>query len=219
VRSNHEHKNIESDLYRELRLLEEVGRTPEMSQRRLAHQLGIALGVTNVLVRSLARKGYIRIVQVKWKRWIYILTPAGITRKIQLTLTYVEGFLDHYRRVRELLREDLGALALSADSRIAIYGATELAELMFLVLRDLGITNIEIIDRPLHSDRFLGMPIKSLDSIAPKDYVKILVAFPSDVEDRCQDLRSLGVSPSQTFALLLNSRPDLNADHQEEWLN
>lgn len=57
MRSNNEHKNIEGESNRELRLLEEAQRTLEMSQRRLAGRLGIALGVTNVLVRSLARSG------------------------------------------------------------------------------------------------------------------------------------------------------------------
>ena len=100
--------NLEGESYRELRLLEEVESTPELSQRHLAHKLGIALGVANLLVRNLVKKGYIRTRQVGWKRWVYVLTPAGVTRKVQLTMNYIERFHDHYRRVCALLREDLG---------------------------------------------------------------------------------------------------------------
>ena len=92
--------NLEGDSYRELRLLEEVDSTPELSQRHLARSLGIALGVANLLVRNLVKKGYIRTTRVGWKRWVYVLTPAGMSRKVQLTLGYIERFHDHYRRVR-----------------------------------------------------------------------------------------------------------------------
>lgn len=47
---------------------------------------------------------------------------------------------------------------------------------MFLVLRDLGITNIEVIDRTPSASRFLGMPVKNVEVIDAEVYVKILVA-------------------------------------------
>ena len=49
--------NLESTSYRELRLLEEVEVTPELSQRHLARTLGVALGVANLLIRNLVHKG------------------------------------------------------------------------------------------------------------------------------------------------------------------
>ena len=52
-RDNEKGNGLEGVAYRELRLLEEVDLTPEVSQRHLAHQLGVALGVTNLLLRSL----------------------------------------------------------------------------------------------------------------------------------------------------------------------
>ena len=44
--------SLEGGSYRELRLLEEVDSTPEVSQRHLARRLGIALGVANLLMRN-----------------------------------------------------------------------------------------------------------------------------------------------------------------------
>ena len=200
--------NLEGDSYRELRLLEEVDSTPELSQRHLARSLGIALGVANLLVRNLVKKGYIRTTRVGWKRWVYVLTPAGMTRKVQLTLGYIERFHDHYRRVRQLLREDLGAHTISPDSGIAIYGATELAELMFLVLREMGVTRIDVFDdRPGVGGAFLGMPVQSLSALMPEQYVKVAVAFPGDSATLCQELYDLGVSPSQVITLLQEPTP------------
>ena len=119
-----EHESLEGSNFKELRLLEEVESSSEVSQRQLAGQLNIALGVANLIVRTLVRKGYLRASKVHWKRWVYVLTPAGIAHKVQLTLDYIERFVDHYRRVRSLLRTELAALAIDSDSRVAIYGTT-----------------------------------------------------------------------------------------------
>ena len=195
---------LEGTAYRELRLLEEVEDSPHVSQRHLALRLGIALGVANLLLRNLVRKGYIRASKVTWKRWVYVLTPAGIARKANLTFSYIERFRDHYRRVRTLVRDDLGSLAMIADSRIAIYGATELAELMYLALKDMGLTAIDVFGEEGADGRFLGMQVKSLSDIAPDDYAKVMVAFSTDVDARCRELMSRGIPPGQIFTLLQN---------------
>ena len=103
-----EASSLEGKRSREMRLLEAVDRTPEISQRDLARQLALALAVTNRLVRSLVKEGYLRCTQKGWNRWTYVLTPAGAARKLRLTVAYVERFLDHYGRVRGLLVGDLG---------------------------------------------------------------------------------------------------------------
>ena len=194
------------ELYRELRLLEEVEFAPQQSQRRLAHTLGIALGVANLLLRNLARKGYIRASCVGWKRWVYNLTPAGMTRKVQLTVAYVDRTLDHYGRVREIVKEDLSDLTVGPESRVAIYGSTELGELLYLALRDMEIRRIEIFDIQDSGRQFLGMPVRSLDSLEPDLYAKVVVAHSTEVDARTRELMSAGVLPAQVVTLLGNAR-------------
>jgi DNA-binding MarR family transcriptional regulator len=208
MRSEGEHTNLGGETYRELRLLEEVSRSSEVSQRRLAGTLGIALGVTNVLLKTLARKGYIRIIQVKWRRWIYVLTPTGIAHKVQLTVAYVDGFMNHYRRIRDIIVKDLESLALDADSRIAIYGQTELAELAFLVLRNMGVTHIDIVDKSNEDSIFLGLPVKPLESISKEGYAKVLVAFQYDGESRQHELLSAGARADSIVLLLQDNESE-----------
>ena len=187
--------------YRELRLLEEVDVTPETSQRYLANRLGIALGVANLLVKNLAKKGYIRATRAGWKRWVYNLTPAGVGRKAHLTVEYVERVLDHHRRVRAILREGIGAAGLDPESRLAIYGTSELAELMYLALRDMGVTRIDFFDRR-GGQTFLGTSVRDLATIESGEYKKVMVAFSSSIEERCEELHASGVTTSQMITLL-----------------
>ena len=192
---------LEGASYRELRLLEEVNDTPETSQRHLANRLGIALGLTNLLVRNLAKKGYIRATRAGWKRWVYNLTPAGVGRKAHLTLEYVDRVLDHHRRVRAILREDIDVAGLASNSRMAIYGTNDLAELMYLVLREMGITRIDFFDNG-GKKKFLGTPVRDLASIQPDEYGRVIVAFSSDIEARCAELHACGVATSQLITLI-----------------
>lgn len=195
-------RSLEGDGYRELRLLEEVASRPEVSQRHLARQLNVALGVANLLVRTLAHKGYIRASRVRWKRWAYVLTPAGIAHKVQLTLDYIERFVDHYRRVRNLLRTELAGLDLDSDSRVAIYGTTEFAEMIYLALRELGVAKIDFFDRDQGERRFLGEPVWGLDQVAAQDYAIVFVAHTTEVASRLEELQLGGLPSVRAVALL-----------------
>ena len=167
----------EAQTYRELRVLSEVEDTPEVTQRELSQRIGIALGLTNVLLRSLVQKGYVRATQAGWKRWIYNLTPEGFSHKIRLTIAYINRVLDHYQRVRRTLRQQLEPLALHEESRVAIYGTGEFAELVYLGLKELGIEEIDVFAvTEGQSRRFLGMPVRDVATLEPEGYDRVVIA-------------------------------------------
>ena len=187
---NEQEEKVDGASYRELRLLEEVDSASNLSQRKLALSLGIALGVVNVLIRKVARKGYVRITQSGWRRWAYVLTPAGMTRKFQLTMEYMESILGHYRKVRSMLRNELSQLPLNPESRVAIIGTTGLAELTYLALLEMGITKIDFFspERVVGDDaRFLGKNLNRIEDLLGKNYSKVVVAVTGDsVPQRAQ---------------------------------
>ena len=90
MRSVHEQNDsFDNVSEREMLALEQIESNPEITQRQLSKNIGIALGLTNVLVKNLAQKGYIKASQAGWKRWLYNLTPEGISHKINLTQKYI----------------------------------------------------------------------------------------------------------------------------------
>lgn len=122
MRSEDKHNGQEGETYHESRFLEEADRTPKNSRRNLARKLGIAPGVTDVLVRNVSNTGYVRMARVSRRQRANMVSPAGFAIGILLTIPYVSWFLDQYRRVRELIGENLNSLALTTDSCIAITG-------------------------------------------------------------------------------------------------
>ena len=223
MRSDDEQTPVsESNSFRELRLLSEVQRRPGASQRELAKRVGIALGMTNLLLHNLAQKGYVRISQAGWRRWLYGLTPEGFARKIQLTLDYIHRFVDQYRKVRQTLRDELALEQLNAESRVAIYGTGEFAELVYLGLKDLGIEEIEVFDRSsIDGNKFLGMPVREMSNFQSNRYDRVVVAFLGEAKKQYSELRQAGVPPEKMVFFFANSEvlPVSEAATDEEQLS
>src|SRR5437867_7795747 len=118
---------MERSAERELEILRAIGEGAALTQRALAERLGVALGLTNLYLKRLARKGYIKIAEfpkkpAARKRLRYLLTPRGITEKTRLTYEHVAYALNLYRRTRQTLREFLAALGDRGMKRVALYG-------------------------------------------------------------------------------------------------
>jgi ribosomal protein S25 len=177
--SKREHINIgtESNI-QELRILSEVAEDPEASQRVLSQRVGIALGLTNLLLRRLVKRGYVKVAKADWKRRIYTLTPDGFSHILRLTVSYVSKSLESYKEVRLTLRNELAVLALNSESSVAIYGAGDFAELVYLGLREIGIEEIDIYSpKPLPSETFLGISVRPSDSLDVQNYDRVIIAY------------------------------------------
>ena len=195
MRSDDEQRDpLNSSVYRELRLLTEVDETPVVTQRQLSLKIGIALGLTNVMLRNLVQKGYLRVSNATWKRRLYTLTPEGLAHKFRLTTGYITRVLDHYQNVRQTLREQMESLEVNKESRIAVYGTDEFAELVFLGLREIGIEEIDTYSSGNSGDRrFLGMPVHDMAELHPENYDKIVIAVLGGSEALTTELLNLGV--------------------------
>lgn len=152
---------MDSEADRDLRLLAAIATDAEVTQRRLAAKLGISLGLTNLYLKRLARKGSIKLLKVQSNRVRYLITPKGIAEKARLTYESMAYSLQRYRDVRRYLKAVLGPLAAAGVKRIAIYGTGETAELVYLSLRELGLEPAAIFDGR-GAGEFLGMPVQGI---------------------------------------------------------
>jgi len=158
---------MDIEAHRDLKLLEAVEQDSRVTQRSLATKLGIALGLTNIYLKRLVRKGYIKCVNVQSNRITYLITPRGIAEKARLTYEFMDYSLHLYSEVRQHLRETLQEYA-AADRRVAIYGRGEAAELAYLSLREFGLEPVAVFDED-NGHEFLGMqvrPIAEHDQVA-----------------------------------------------------
>ena len=212
--SNDEHHNpLDSPVYRDLRLMSEVNEAPEVNQRQLSLSLGIALGLTNVLLKNLVQKGYVRVSNASWKRRMYNLTPEGLAHKLRLTTGYISRVLDHYQNVRQILHEQMEGLDVNEESRIAVCGTNEFAELVYLGLKEIGIGEIAFCSKgKAVGERFLGVPMEDVTKIKFEDYDKVVIAELHGSEALTELLLDLGV-PEQKIITFFAIKPSKNGRH------
>ena len=160
---------------RDLKLLNEVERNSGVTQRTLASQLGVALGLTNLYLKRLARKGYIKISTIPRNRIKYLLTPRGLAEKTRLTYQYMEYSLSYYRDMRHRLKHVLSELSGGGFKRVVIYGTGELAELAYLTLQEMNLTLVGFVDGKQET-RFLSYPVSSVGDLLNWDFDALLIA-------------------------------------------
>jgi DNA-binding MarR family transcriptional regulator len=173
---------------RDLLLLTEVERDGAVTQRSLASKLGVALGLTNLYLKRLARKGYIKITTIPSHRVRYLLTPQGFAEKSRLTYLYMEYSLSHYRDMRARLREALSQAANNGAKRVVIYGTGELAEMAYLSLREMHMTLIGFVDDN-QQEVFLSYPVWPPEVLSEWEFDAVLLA---DIERTVRHREILG---------------------------
>lgn len=173
---------------RDLTLLTEVERDGAVTQRSLATKLGVALGLTNLYLKRLARKGYIKVTTIPSHRVRYLLTPQGFAEKSRLTYLYMEYSLSHYRDMRARLREALSYAAKNGTKRVVIYGTGELAEMAYLSLREMHMTLVGFVDDG-RQESFLSYPVWPPEMLSGWEFDAVLLA---DLESTAGHRTKLG---------------------------
>jgi DNA-binding MarR family transcriptional regulator len=142
-----------------LSVLTSIERDSAITQRKLARELGIALGLANAYLRRCVRKGLVKMRQVPLNRYAYYLTPQGFAEKSRLTGEYLTYSLDFFRRARS----DCVALFRHCEAlgwqNVALYGASDLAEIAILSAGETTVDVRCVIDSRAQSRRCGGRPI------------------------------------------------------------
>ena len=155
-----------------LRLLDAFESERCVSQRSVASELGIALGLTNLLVKRVVRKGWVRVIRIKRNRVRYLVTPTGIAEKTRMSRAYFESSVQFYRETRDRIQQRFvelsaswpGSLEAGLTKRIVFYGAGEVAEIGYLCLIETDLELVGVIDaaRP---KSFYGMSVCSHEQL------------------------------------------------------
>ncbi len=92
-----------SDLKHDIRTLEVLQQQPTLSQRELAVLLGVSLGKANYCLRKLLAKGLLKAQNFKNSKnklaYAYVLTPAGVAARAELTAEFLRVKVMEYERL------------------------------------------------------------------------------------------------------------------------
>jgi DNA-binding MarR family transcriptional regulator len=114
-------------------LLSEIERNPSFTQRGLASDLNIALGLMNQYLKRCITQGWIRASQVSPRRITYFLTPEGFKEKSHMVKDYLARSMRFFRDAREQCEEVFEHCKSQEWSKIALVGQGDLADIAKLV--------------------------------------------------------------------------------------
>lgn len=155
-----------------LGLLESVERGGEQSQRRLASELGVALGLVNAYLKRCISKGLVKVRTAPTRRYAYYLTPRGFSEKSRLTVEYLTYSLSLFRQAKNDCNVVFETARSRDFTRMAILGASELAEIAAICAIDNGVTVTAVVDPRSTAERLVGAPrVDSFEVVADTDAV------------------------------------------------
>jgi DNA-binding MarR family transcriptional regulator len=134
---------------RELSLLENIERDPDVTQASLATQLGVAVGTVNWHIKRLIDKGYVKVKRAERRKLRYIITPEGIALRARLTVDYVEQQFLLYRNTRLRVKEHLEKIRQAGLDRVQILGEGDVADVCRLTCLEQGVTIVNDSDAPV----------------------------------------------------------------------
>lgn len=195
----------------DFQILQAIASGGRVTQRSLSSDLGVALGLTNLLVRRLVGKGYVKMSGIGTRHVRYLMTPEGWEALGRATRISLENTVHLYTQTREQIRASLTALSAQCDAnasgqkRVVFYGAGDVAEIAYISLQRTDLTLAGVVDDHRRG-RFFGMEIRSpeclsgdgLDGVA---YARVIVASLRHTEAIQDRIRARGIPPGQVYCL------------------
>ena len=157
--------SLDSEAEITLGVLNAVERSDRVTQRSVAGELGIALGLANAYLKRCVKKGYIKVTQAPANRYFYYLTPTGFAEKSRLTARYLSISFNFFRAARQQLAELMDQCVTQRWSRVALAGNGDLVEIASLCIGDRPVAIVGVID----ANRSVSVLEADLAALGPVD--------------------------------------------------
>lgn len=192
-------------------ILQAIASGGRLTQRSLASDLGVALGLTNLLIRRLVGKGYVRMAGMGTRHVRYLMTPAGWEALGRATRLSLENTVHLYTQTREQIRATLTVVSERCDvdtagqKRVVFYGAGDVAEIAYVSLQRTDLRLVGVVDdrrRGLFFDVTISGPeCLSADTLDGTAYSHVIVASIRHAEAIQARISERGILPGRVFCL------------------
>jgi DNA-binding MarR family transcriptional regulator len=155
-------RSVEADAEKSrimLGLLDAVEQDRARSQRLLASELDIALGLVNAYLKRCIKKGLVKVRSAPARRYAYYLTPQGFAEKSRLTVEYLSYSFGFFRQAKTDCSELFKAASARGVEKVLLAGQTDLAEIAALCALEHGIKIVGVVQKGAAKPEFIGLPV------------------------------------------------------------
>lgn len=156
-------------LYKEFLILDLIEKNKHITQRVLSENVGVAVSMINSYLDDFEEKGLIKRNRKTTKTVEYIVTKKGVQRRKLLNIRYLKSSQDVYASAKDNIAEYLNEIVQKGFSKILLYGAGEVAEIILDVLKrdsSIKLKTIAVIDDNIQKQ---GMNILDTEIISIED--------------------------------------------------
>lgn len=163
-----------------LEILKSVEEDGGRSQRRLAAELGIALGLVNAYLKRCVNKGLVKVQNVPARRYAYYLTPQGFAEKSRLTVSYLASSFSFFREAKADCLRMFDEGSSRGFKSVVLVGRSDLAEVAAICAIERQIEIVACVDARCPPGHFVGVPVVTCFEDVTKDFDAVAI---TDVED------------------------------------
>ncbi|MBN1897590.1 MAG: winged helix-turn-helix transcriptional regulator [Spirochaetes bacterium] len=146
------------------------------TQRDISRSSGLSLGLTNIIIKRLIKKGFLKIKKLNRKKILYHLTPQAMLQKSIRTYNYIERSIKDVMEIKKKIQVSVLKNLNSKHRSVFIVGDNEIAEIAKWALSELKLENIKIYykkDNHTKQDSFALIINCENKNIKKKNYVNI----------------------------------------------
>ena len=173
-----------------LGLLNSVEHDGDKSQRHIAAELGIALGLVNAYLKRCVKKGLVKVHDAPARRYAYYLTPQGFAEKSRLTVQYLSHSFSFFRLAKAECAQAFATAKANGFDRLVLAGKSDLAEIAILCAVEAAVKIVAIVDPRSDDAQFVGVDVvrsyadmkKEFDAVIVTDVTRAKLSFDAAVE-------------------------------------
>ena len=187
-----------------LGLLQAIEQKDNISQRHLAQEMGVALGLANSSLKRCVKKGWIKITTAPANRYLYYLTPNGFAEKARLTADFFSTSLALFRQSGDEYSAIFDRCVAAGSTRVILAGLSDLTEIAVMRAMQSKIELIAIYQPGSQRHEFFGVPIAT-QSIECHSFDTIVLTSMEQTSELALELEDLyGAEKLVVPTMLLN---------------
>ena len=142
-----------------LELLQAIDLNDDISQRGLAEEMGVALGLANSYLKRCVRKGWIKISTAPANRYLYYLTPTGFAEKARLTGEFLSTSLALFRQSGNVYSGIFDEIIARGQRQVLFAGISDLTEIAYTRSLQSDVEVVAVYQPDADRPDFFGMPV------------------------------------------------------------
>ena len=189
-------------LYKEYMILDMIEKNPNITQREISKEIGIAVSMVNEYLDQCVKDKLVRKKKYSMKTVEYFITKKGIERRKMLNIGYLSASQNLYSYAKQDIEKFLVSIEEKGFRDLILYGAGEVCEILLNTLASNPSIHLNcqaIIDDDLNKVglKMLGIDIINRDDISNFLYDGVLISSYTNKDSIREKLLAKEIKPTK----------------------